>query len=243
MGFWIAPLACLSAAVAPLGLAEPVLRSMGLEIEYILTVAHWIGSLPGAVQPVRAAGPAVIALITAGGLWLALWRGTWRLAGSIAVAAGLAVWHAAPPRPELLVAPEARLIGFMGPEGRVLDKKSAQSFAAEIWLRRDGDPADQARAATRPGFERAGRILGGRFSNGWRLAVHEGRPEPADLDTLCQPRTLLIARNGGPTPGQCLYFGKEELRSAGALAVSADGDGLAIRRARDETRGRPWAPP
>lgn len=242
MGLWIAPLACLSAIVAPLGLAEPVLRAMGLGIEHILAVAHWVGGLPGAVQPVRAAGPAVLALIAVGGLWLALWRGTWRLAGVVGVAAGLALWHYAPPRPELLVAPGARLIGLMGPEGRVLDKDSAQGFAADIWLRRDGDARAQAEAALRPGFERAGRDLVGSFANGWRLAVAGGRPEPADLAALCEPRTLLIARNGGPAEGPCLYFGEQELRAAGSLAVSSEGNGLAVRRGRDASRDRLWAP-
>ncbi len=243
MGLWIAPLACISAAVAPLGLAEPVLRAMGLGIEHILVVAHWVGGLPGAVQPVRAAGPAVLALIALGGLWLALWRGTWRLAGAAGIAAALVLWHFAPPRPALLVAPGGMLVGLMGPEGRVLDKESAQSFAAETWLRRDGDARTQAVAAARPGLARAGRDVGGGFANGWRLEVGGGRPEPADLARLCRPRTLVIARNGGPVEGPCLYFGEEELRAAGALAVSTDGDGLAVRRGRDDSRGRLWAPP
>ncbi|HET7410744.1 MAG TPA: hypothetical protein VFJ13_11150, partial [Paracoccaceae bacterium] len=114
-------------------------------------------------------------------------------------------------------------------------------YAAETWLRRDGDMAVQSAAAARPGLARNGRRVSAMFPNGWRLEVQGGRPEPADLAALCRPRTLLIARNGEPLDGACLYFGERELAESGALAVSARGDGLAIRRARDDSRGRLWS--
>ena len=55
MGFWIAPCACLLRGVlAPFGLADPALRAMGAGIGVVLDIAHWVGAMPGAVQPVRA---------------------------------------------------------------------------------------------------------------------------------------------------------------------------------------------
>ncbi len=242
MSVWITPTACIAGLLAPFGLAEPALRAMGMGIEQILVIAHWVAGLPGADQAVRTAPGAVLGWIALGGLWIALWRGPWRLAGAAGVVVGLALWVNAPPRPELLVAPGARLVGLMGPQGRALDNAKAQSFAAGIWLRRDGDQASQAAAAARPGFAREGRRLSAELAEGWRLEVQGGRPEPADLAALCRPRTLLIARNGGPTPGPCIYFGKDALKRSGALAISVDGDDLAIRRARDDNRSRLWAP-
>jgi competence protein ComEC len=240
-GVVIAPAAVIAAVLAPLGLAEPALRAMGLGIELVMEIAYWVAALPGADRPVRAAPPVVLGLIAVGGLWLALWRGPWRLAGVAGILAGLAVWAEAPSRPDLLVAPGGRLIGMMGTEGRVLDHGSHQSFAAETWLRRDADTATQEAAAARPGLERDGRALSAVFANGWRLEVRGGRPEPADLAPLCRPRTLLIARNGGPVDGPCLYFGEDELAESGALAFSVEGDGLTIRATREEVRGRLWS--
>ena len=240
MSVWITPAACIAGLLAPFGLAEPALSVMGMGIEQILVIAHWVAGLPGADRPVGAAPGVVLGLITIGGLWMALWRSGWRLVGLAGIAAGVALWASAPARPELLVAPEGRLIGLMGPEGRVLDTGKAQSFAAENWLRRDGDPADQATAAARPGFAREGKRLSAELSNGWRLEVLGGRPEPADVAALCQPRTLLIARNGDPIDGPCIYFGADALAASGALAIDPDGDGLSIRRASDDSRGRLW---
>lgn len=242
MSVWITPTACMAGLLAPFGLAEPALRAMGMGIEQILVIAHWVAGLPGADQPVRAAPSAVLGWIALGGLWIALWRGRWRLAGLGGIAVGLALWANASPRPDILVAPGARLVGLMGTEGRALDHGSAQRFAADTWLRRDGDRASQAAAAARPGFASEGRKLSADLANGWRLEVRGGRPEPADLRALCRPQTLLIARNGGPTEGPCFYFGEDALQWSGALAVSVAGDGLTIRRARDASRGRLWAP-
>src|SRR5690606_6530702 len=180
--------------------------------EVIMEIAYAVAALPGADQPVRAAPPVALGIITLGGLWLALWRGRVRLIGVAVVLAGLLTWSMAPPRPELLIAPGGRLIGMMGPEGRALDTSSAQKYAASTWLRRDGDMAAQSVAAARPGLQREGRRFSAAFGNGWRLESLGGRPEPADLAALCQPRTLLIARNGGEVEGSCVYFGERELR-------------------------------
>ena len=240
MSVWITPAACIAGLLAPFGVAEPALRVMGLGIEQIMVISHWVAALPGADQSVRAAPAAALGLVAIGGLWMALWRARWRLVGLAGLAAGLALWAAAPPRPELLVAPEGRLIGLMGAEGRALDNGKAGAFVAENWLRRDGDPADQTTAAARPGLIREGRRLSGELSNGWRLEVLGGRPEPADLAAFCRPRTLLIARNGDPVQGPCLYLGADALAESGALAIDAEGETLSIRRASDDSRGRLW---
>ena len=241
MGLWIAPFACLGAALAPFGLSSIAFQAMGLGIEHVLWVAHWVGGMPGAVQPVRAGEPIVLAVIMLGGLWLAIWRGGMRLLGVAAIAIGLWLWQTAPPRPALLVAPDARLIGFMGPEGRDLDHHKTQSFAARNWLRRDGDGADQVEAERRPGLTRSGRDLTAMFENGWRLEVRPAtKVDAVQLQALCQHRVLLIARHGPEITGPCRYFGKMALRQSGALAVHVAGAALDIRAARDPAVDRLW---
>lgn len=241
MGFWIAPMACLALLLAPVGLGDEALLLMGVGIEAVLEIAHWIARLPGAVQPVRSAPGYVLGIIMAGGLWLILWRGWWRLAGVAVIAAGLVAWETGPRRPDLLVSPGARLVGLVGPEGRALDHGKAQSFAAENWLHSDGDWATQAEAAARPGLTLGKRRVSAELGHGWRLEVFHGRgPEPAELARLCQPGTLLIARNGGSVAGGCRYYGKAALARSGALAVTMTPSGPQIRATGDDEGKRLW---
>ena len=138
-----------------------------------------------------------------GGLWLAIWRGPWRLGGVLGIAAGLALWATAPPRPDVLIAPEARLVGVLGAKGSVLDHDRAQSFAAKTWLRRDGDcrgagsGGDPARLTNEPaaGSPPASPMAGGSKS------FPGASPTPTALTSLCGDRTILIARNGPDLTG------------------------------------------
>ena len=241
MGVWIAPWACLAGVLAPFGLADPALRAMGAGIEVVLMTAHWVASLPGAVQPVRAAPPIVLGLIAMGGLWLALWRGPWRFGGIVAIAMGLFVWSNAPPRPDVLIAPGGRLVGVLGPDGRTLDHARAQSFAAKTWLRRDGDGADQAEAARRPGLTRGRGRLSADLAHDWRLEVlWKKRRRPGLAASLCTKRTILIDRHGQGQSGPCLYYGLRELKRSGAIAITLGQSGPQITTSRRPGRGRLW---
>jgi competence protein ComEC len=240
MGVVIAPMAILSGLLAPLGLAGPTLWAMGAGIGWVLAVAHEVASWPGAVQPVAAAPEGVIAAITLGGLWLAIWRTRLRLLGLAPVAAALLVWSQPADRPELLIAPGARLIGVMGPEGRAIDHPRAQGFVAETWLRRDGDPALQAEAAARPGFLRVPGGLTAALGEGWRLTTrHRRGVEPAALARLCTPRVLLVARHGPPLQGPCRYLGAEDLARSGAVAARVEAGTLVLEAAL-QGACRPW---
>ncbi len=243
MGLVIAPAAVAAGVLAPVGLAGPPLRVMGAGIEFVMEVSDSIAALPGASRPVREAPSASLGLVTLGGLWLVLWRGRWRPAGAVAVALSLALWTGGPPRPDVLIAPGGRLVGVMGPEGRALDQPRAQSFAAENWLRRDGDGATQKQAAARPGLTRGKGWASAELPNGWRLEVLHGRRlAPGVVASLCRPRTLLVARHGGPHAGPCRYLGQQDLARLGAVAVYPEGDGLRLVAARDPGRDRPWSP-
>ncbi len=242
MGLMIAPAAIAAGVLAPLGLASPALWLMGEGIEWVLDVAHWVTGLPGAARPVPAAPAAVLPLISLGGLWLFLWRGRWRLAGLAGIAAALVLWVAPGPRPEVLIAPGGRLVGVLGPEGRALDHKRAQSFAAKTWLRRDGDGAAQREAAARPGLTRGKGWSSAVLSNGWRLeVVHGRRIAPGRVESLCRARTLVMMRYGPEHDGPCLYLGRAALARLGAVAVIAEGDGLRLVPARDPARRRLWS--
>jgi competence protein ComEC len=242
MGLLIAPAAIVSALTAPLGLAWAPVAAMGEGVAAVLAVAREVASWPGAVRPVGPAPWPALGLLALGGLWLLLWRSPMRWAGLAPLALALALWADPPPRPEVLIAPGARLVGVMGPEGRAVDHPRAQSFAAGSWLRRDGDAASQEEAAARPGLEHGRGWARAELGGGWRLeVVHARRPEDARLEALCRPRVLLVARHGPPLAGPCCYLGEARLARLGALAMRAGPDGLSIEAARGGRRL--WSPP
>ena len=241
MGIWIAPWACISAVLAPFGLGDLGLQAMGQGIRFVLWVAHWVAGLPGAVRPVQAGTPLVLALVTLGGLWFLLWAGRFRFAGVAVMAGGVFLWMTPDPRPELLVAPGARLVGVLSTQGRVLDHDTAQSFAAKTWLRRDGDMVEQVVAAGRGTFLRQKGSVGGALSDGWQFAVYPGKKVTTpELGAACKPRTVIIARFGEEVDGPCLYFGKRALRRLGALALTPRGDAMKVVVARPPERKRLW---
>ena len=250
MGTVIAPMAVLAGVLAPLGLAGGPLAAMGAGIDWVLGVAHEVAGWPGAVRPVAVPPPGALGLVTLGGLWLALWQSRLRLVGLVPVALGLGLWSLPAERPALLVGPGARLVGVMGPEGRVVDHPRAQGFVAETWLRRDADPVDQAQAAARPGLERVPGGLSAALPHGWRLVLRHGRGvEAAALAPLCRARTILLARHGPPAralapPGAggdslpCRYLGAEAIARLGALAARPGPSAAGLVAAEDGCR--PW---
>lgn len=242
MGFWVAPAGLISAALAPFGLEGAPLTVMGWGIDAIMRVARFVSGLEGAARGVAAAPGVVLTLITLGGLGLCLGRRALRWAGLATTAAGFLIWVAVDARPEALVAPEGRLIGVMGPDGRALDHPKTQSYAARNWLQRDGDDAAQAVAAARGGFVDGYKGSVGVLSNGWRIAnVLARRPAPEKLAALCAPRTLIFAPGARQAPeGPCRAFVGARLARLGALAIDADGEGVRIRTAAEEAGRRPW---
>ena len=141
----------------------------------------------------------------------------------------------------MLIAPEGRLIGVMGPEGRVLDHDRAQSFAAKTWLRRDGDEATRKQTRARPGLTWGKGWSSAVLSNGWRLeVVHWRKIPPGRIVSLCQPRTLVVMRYGPVHDGPCRYLGKADLARLGAVAVHAEGEELRLVPARDPNQRRLW---
>lgn len=242
MGFLIAPAACLAAILAPFGLQDLALQAMGQGIDQVLRTAHWVSGLPGAVRMVPAAPNGTLPLITLGGLWIFIWRGPWRFAGVLAIAAALMFWSARVERPDILIAPGARLVGVMGAEGRVIDHESAQGFAAKSWLRRDGDAADQVEAARRTGLSRqngivAANVKGWEFRSIWSKSV-----EKPELQALCTKRSILVARHIDASLHPCIFIGKSELRKYGAVAISILGDGPHLRIANNPANRRLWSP-
>jgi competence protein ComEC len=139
MGFWVMPAAALSVAAMPLHLEALPLHLLGLGIDVMLAMGRFVSGLPGSVSLVRAFPVEALALISLGGLWVLIWRRSWRWWGLAPMAGGL-LWALLSPVPDILVADDAMTIALRASDGRLyFPRPPKDSFAASRWLQRDGD--------------------------------------------------------------------------------------------------------
>lgn len=240
MGAIIMPAGAVAALLAPFGLAALPLWVMEQGARWILFVAHWIAGLEGAVTAIPAPGPWVLPLFTLGSIWLILWRGRVQLLGGIPVLAALLLWVLAE-RPVLLVSGDGRLLGLAGSEGRALSAARGGGFAAENWLQNDGDLAEQAQAAERPGFDGP---KGERWFDlaGVRGVALSGKGAEAKLAAACASAGFVIlAAEAVAAPQGCKMIDATILASTGPLAVWREGP--ALRFQPTKTGRRLWSPP
>lgn len=142
MGLVTMPAAALSVAAMPFGLEHAPLQLMGWSIDGMLRLGRFVSGLPGAVTVTPAFPLAALVSITLGGLWILLWRLSWRWWGLVPVAAGIGLALIAP-RPDMLIASDARTIALRGMDGLLhFPHPPKDRFAATRWLLRDGDGRD-----------------------------------------------------------------------------------------------------
>lgn len=152
MGLWIMPLAALSVMLMPFGLEGWALPALGGGIDLMVRMGGWVSGLPGAVSLTSAMPLAALVLIALGGLWIAIWQHAWRWWGGAAIAFGVLL-ALLTPRPDMLVAPDARTVAIRGDDGLLhFVRKPKDTFAAREWLRRDGDAREIGEAIGMPGL-------------------------------------------------------------------------------------------
>ncbi len=239
MGAVIIPGAVLAALLAPFGLGFVGLELMAPAIRWILWVAATVSEWPGSVSHVIAPSGMVLPLLALGGLWWILWQGLARHAGAVIMVAALWGWGQTE-RPDLLVAASGGLVGVMTDDGRALSKPRGDGFSAKSWLENDGDPAEQAVAATRVAYQVDGRIRA--FDLGKARIVHAtGKVASRVALGDCQAATLLISNAYLDAPAGCQVYDAKRLAGSGTLAIYATQDGLRVVSAAELAGRRLWS--
>jgi len=229
MGVLVMPAALIAVCLLPLGLEGAPLWAMGLGLDWILGVAHWVSGLDGARGTVPVPGAWVLPLIALGGLFAILWQGRGRLVGSVPVAMGFVLWMQVE-RPDVLISDTGTLVGVMTPQGRALSKERGAGFVATNWLENDGDPADQASAYIR---------WRDMAATGWPVRAMPGKRAAAALSG-CKPEEWIVLTASPPEDLPCTIFSPETLRRTGAIALYRDGGRIRKVTARDVTGTRLW---
>ena len=260
MGSVVIPAAVVALLLWPFGLEMLPLRVMEAGLNWIIEVAIWASSQPGAIRPVAMPPGAVLGLISGGALLLILWRGRARLLGLAPVAAALVIWAGAD-RPGLLISSSGRLVGVMADAERSLSRPRGDGFVAGLWLENDGDFIDQPAAAARGGWQSAGagavtRVAGGTLWHGVGVrAAAEIADACARYTWVVTPEEIppaLLAQQGLPLAvpagaalaqgAGCTLIGPDVLRDSGSIAFLLGAGGLDVQTARARQGVRPWVP-
>jgi competence protein ComEC len=233
MGVLVMPAAVLAACLMPLGLEALALWVMGLGLEWILGVAHWVSELEGARGTVVRPDAEVLPLLALGALLVVLWQGRARWIGLAPLGLSVALWMQAE-RPDVLISDNGSLIGVMTEKGRALNRARGSGFVAMNWLENDGVALKQESAAA---LWQEGQapvpIIALRGKRG--LAGFTGC-DPGDwvvMNTRPEERGTF-----GALPCRVVHPGT--LRETGALALYLEKDGVREVSARHVTGTRLW---
>lgn len=242
-GFWIMPWGLLAMLLMPLGLERVALVPMGWGVEGLNAIARYVAAWPEAATLVPSLPGTSLWLLTAGGLWLCLWRRRWRYAGLPVVAIGLLLGP--PPPPDLLMSEDGRVLGLRDERG-VVHVASARTdrFVSDAWARRQGQEGAKRWAVS---AEEQATGLGCstglcRWRKGpWRIALvsDERRLSEAcgsadvvlatvDAKARCRgPRVVIDRRDAWKEGAQALWLNDLDVRRETTNAARGD---------------RPWVP-
>jgi competence protein ComEC len=242
-GFWVMPWAMVTCALMPLGLQGWGLQPMGWGIDAIIAIAHGVTSWPGAVVVLPAMPLAGLLLVTAGGLWLCIWQGRWRLWGGVPIVLGLLAIALVRP-PDLVIAGDGKQIAALAADGSYMLAGKTKAMNLETWTRR---AASEAGAIfPQDGVSADGSLACDRLGCIYRM---RGRSvallrDPQALDEDCRGVDLVVS----PEParrrcrGAVPVIDRFDLWRGGTHAIWLAPDAITVETV-DGWRGeRPWVP-
>jgi competence protein ComEC len=246
MGFVTMPAAALAIMAMPFGLEKWPLEAMGFGIAVMLRMGRFVSGLPGAISTVPAWPMSALVLISLGGLWIFLWRRSWRWLGLAPLLAGVALalgTHG----PDLLIARDAATVAVRGGDG-VLRFVYAPSddYSADQWLKRDGDgrASADAIATAKDGVRCDGYGCIARMRDGTSIAVVKR------VDALAEDCThAAIVVSAVPASRDCLgpklVIDRFDVARTGGYAIwlGAGPNQEIVETVEGERGERPWSAP
>lgn len=233
MGAVVMPAALISFALAPLGLEGPALWVMEQGINWILAVAAFTAAQDGSVAGVLAPMPAVLPLMSIGGLLVLLLKGWPRAFGLIPLVAALGLWVQTE-RPFILISDTGSLIGVLEGPVRMLSKPKGDGFSANGWLENDGSRmAREDGPLIAPSALRRWRVTAGETD----IVLVTGKTALAELSG-CEGADILVSNQRVDASYPCDLYDAARLVKTGALAIDRSGR---LTSVRDVTGQRLWA--
>jgi len=239
VGMLIMPAALVAYLLMPLGLDGPALWVMELGLTGVIWIADEVSHWDGAIAHIGSFSTTALALISVGGLWLALWQTKLRRLGCVPLALGLLIATMSD-APDILVDGEAKLMAVKEEDGLYLWSGRAPQYARESWLRRNGEPADSSLAERKMPCDELGCVT----AAGPVVAVSRSS---AALNDDCREADIIIAsvpvrRGARRSCNATLIIDRFDVAREGAHAIYLDQNGEIdrVETVRDWRGVRPW---
>jgi competence protein ComEC len=228
----------LGVLAMPFGFDALFWKLMGDGIDWMIFVALWVTSLPGAVGRIQAFGTGPLLLCTAGLLLICLLRSPLRWSGAVlAVAASL--WAVLTPRPDVLVAGDGQVAALRGPAGQLSVLHTGRdTFAVKEWLAADGDARGVKDAGLHDGVRCDAAGCTAKLANG-HLAAFALSAEAFAED--CTRAAVVVSARAAPGDCAALLIDRKAWRTNGAMALRWTGERFEQSAARPPGYERPWA--
>jgi competence protein ComEC len=235
---WVMPMGIAGVLAMPFGFDGFCWRLMGEGIEWMIAVALWVTSIPGAVGRITAFGTGPLLLASAGLIVLGLLKSPLRLTGAVLLAIA-SLWALRTPQPDVLIAADGASFAVRSAAGRLaILKTGSDSFAIAQWLSADADARIAKDTSLGDGLacDDAGCI--GRLADGALVAIVRS-VEAFEED--CRRATLVVSAREAPPDCAARAVDRKAWQRNGALALRRVGTGWEITPARPDGHDRPWA--
>jgi competence protein ComEC len=236
----VMPAGLLGMAAMPFGFDGPFWRLTGLGIDWMISVALWVATLPGAVGRIAAFGTGPMIAASIGIILLGLLRTPLRLSGAGALGVAV-IWALATPRPDVLISTDGHHVAVRGSDGRLhLIGNAKDAFLVKAWLAADAD----SRLAGDPSLDdgvscdEAGCVT--ELANGGLVALAL-RPEAFADD--CRRAAVIVTARQAPSGCNALVVDRDKLQKGGATALRRSRGGIEIDAVRPKGADRPWSRP
>jgi competence protein ComEC len=239
VSLWVMPMGILGLLTLPLGFDAMFWRLMANGIDWMIAVALWVTSLPGAVGHIRAFGPGPLLVGTAGLLLLCLLRTPLRWSGA-ALAVLASLWAAAAPRPDVLISGDGQAVAIRGGDGKLsVLHASRDSFALKEWLTADGDGRTAKDASLNAGIQCDAAGCVGKLFDG-RLAAAALSAEAFAED--CTRAAVVVSPREAPGACTAIMVDRKGWRAHGAMTLRWTGERFEQKVVHPDGVDRPWAP-
>jgi len=240
-GLAIMPMALATLLALPLGLEYWPLQAMAWGITQVITIANSVADWEGAVVRVAAMPGISLAVLTLGGLWLAIWRGRWRYAGLVMASLGL-ILASGGQRPDILIGRDGELVAIRGSDGKLgIHEVKGSRYSLEHWLAADADAR---------GIDAVRKLAAFRCDDIACLAEVKGKSvavllHPAAIREECERADIVIARFplGNRCPKARVNIDRLDLGQGGAHALYLEGQSIRIETVAQKRGDRPWTGP